>query len=143
MGQPEGPTTPDELSAALSELKARAGLSLAALATRTPYSKSAWHRYLTGTQRPPRSAVEALARLAGVDPGPALARWEASEVPPSASTPAESGSERRSRLRRLRLPLLFLLTAAAVTAAAFTLSGRRTASDAPVVASSPRCHGSS
>ncbi|MGD1223164.1 helix-turn-helix domain-containing protein, partial [Streptomyces krungchingensis] len=55
--------------AELRLLRSRTGLSLAALAARTPYSKSAWHRYLSGTKVPPLSAVEALAALAGAEPG--------------------------------------------------------------------------
>ena len=64
------------LLAELHLLKQRTGLSLAALASVTPYSKSTWHRYLNGDQFPPRAAVEALARLAGTDPGPLLALWD-------------------------------------------------------------------
>ncbi|MEU1198274.1 DUF2690 domain-containing protein [Streptomyces sp. NPDC005813] len=63
------PQSQDEVFVAeLRLLRSRTGLSLAALAARTPYSKSAWHRYLTGTKVPPLSAVEALAALAGAEP---------------------------------------------------------------------------
>ncbi|MCI3276044.1 helix-turn-helix domain-containing protein [Streptomyces cylindrosporus] len=48
-------------------LKDRTGLSLVALGARTAYSKSSWHRYLNGTQPPPRQAVAALCRIAGLD----------------------------------------------------------------------------
>src|SRR5690349_9161543 len=114
MRHPQGPTTPDEpLAVGLRELKDRTGLSLAALAARTPYSKSAWHRYLTGGKRPPRSAVEALARLAGVDPGPLLALWEATDEPLTAPPP--TGSVRpRPLWRRPPLPALALLGVTAV-----------------------------
>ncbi|MFF4351664.1 DUF2690 domain-containing protein [Streptomyces sp. NPDC001530] len=61
----------------LRALKQRTGLSLAALATATPFSKSTWHRYLNGDQFPPRAAVEALGRLADTDPGPLLTLWDA------------------------------------------------------------------
>ena len=47
-------------------LKDRTGLSLVALGERTAYSKSSWHRYLNATQPPPRQAVVALCRVAGV-----------------------------------------------------------------------------
>ncbi|MFH8218290.1 DUF2690 domain-containing protein [Streptomyces sp. NPDC018057] len=80
------------LAANLRELRGRTGLSLAALAARTPYSKSAWHRYLSGAKHPPRSAVEALARLAGADPGPALALWAAPmETGPRTATATGAG----------------------------------------------------
>ncbi|MBK3647002.1 MULTISPECIES: helix-turn-helix transcriptional regulator [Streptomyces] len=48
-------------------LKDATGLSLVALGARTAYSKSSWHRYLNATQPPPRQAVAALCRIAGLD----------------------------------------------------------------------------
>ncbi|WP_432134902.1 MULTISPECIES: helix-turn-helix domain-containing protein [unclassified Streptomyces] len=50
----------------LRELKDRTGLSLAALGARTAYSKSSWQRYLNAVQPPPRQAVAALCRVAGL-----------------------------------------------------------------------------
>ncbi|GHD87845.1 helix-turn-helix domain-containing protein [Streptomyces naganishii] len=111
-------TPPAPLVAALGELRDRTGLSLAALAARTPYSKSAWHRYLTGAKHPPRSAVEALARLAGADPAPALALWATAAEP----RPAPAGPPAKDGPRLPRLPLLpvvtLLTTVAAVAAVA-------------------------
>ena len=46
---------------------------------RTAYSKSSWQRYLNATQPPPRQAVVALCRVAGIDKGEAErfgVRWE-------------------------------------------------------------------
>ncbi|MFJ3308935.1 DUF2690 domain-containing protein [Streptomyces sp. NPDC086549] len=144
MRQPQEPTTPDEpLVVRLRELKDRTGLSLAALAARTPYSKSAWHRYLAGTQRPPRSAVDALARIAGVDPAPVLALWEASDGPPDASPPEDGGQVRPGRSRLGRLPAFALLTVAAAGAAAFAVSARHSPPGTQTVTASPRCHGRS
>ncbi|WP_210593886.1 helix-turn-helix transcriptional regulator [Streptomyces sp. GESEQ-35] len=60
----------------LREVKDRTGLSLVALGARTAYSKSSWHRYLNATQPPPRQAVAALCRVAGVDPERLGVRWE-------------------------------------------------------------------
>ncbi|MGI5457229.1 helix-turn-helix domain-containing protein [Streptomyces sp. CA-249302] len=60
-------------------LKDRTGLSLVSLGARTAYSKSSWHRYLNGTQPPPRQAVAALCRIAGLDGADAeryAVRWE-------------------------------------------------------------------
>ncbi|MFF9621915.1 helix-turn-helix domain-containing protein [Streptomyces griseosporeus] len=51
----------------LRDLKDATGLSLAALGARTAYSKSSWQRYLNAVQPPPRQAVAALARVAGLD----------------------------------------------------------------------------
>ncbi|MFJ9372070.1 helix-turn-helix domain-containing protein [Streptomyces sp. NPDC101455] len=74
---------PDELPAEVRHfveqlrlLKDRTGLSLVALGARTAYSKSSWHRYLNATQPPPRQAVVALCRVAGVDPERIGVRWE-------------------------------------------------------------------
>ncbi|WP_369248690.1 helix-turn-helix domain-containing protein [Streptomyces sp. R41] len=50
----------------LRQLKDRTGLSLVALGARTAYSKSSWQRYLNATQPPPRQAVVALCRVAGL-----------------------------------------------------------------------------
>lgn len=71
-------------------LKDRTGLSLAALAARTAYSKSSWQRYLNATQPPPRQAVVALCRVAGEDAERFGVRWElAVRVwPRPATTPA-------------------------------------------------------
>ncbi|UIX31339.1 helix-turn-helix domain-containing protein [Streptomyces sp. GQFP] len=60
-------------------LKDRTGLSLAALGARTAYSKSSWQRYLNATQPPPRQAIAALCRVAGLTPADAErfgVRWE-------------------------------------------------------------------
>ncbi|MEU9579297.1 helix-turn-helix domain-containing protein [Streptomyces chilikensis] len=68
------------LVAALRELKQRTGLSLAALADRTPYSKSSWDRYLNGGTLPSRQAVRDLCALAGEPEGRCLALWEIAEA---------------------------------------------------------------
>ncbi|MFE0388476.1 XRE family transcriptional regulator [Streptomyces bungoensis] len=142
MPHPQGSATQGEpLLATLRELKDRTGLSLAALAARTPYSKSAWHRYLTGTKRPPRPAVEALSRLAGADPVAVLALWAAAESPPAPlpPPPLEKG---RPRPRWLPLWVLALLGTAAAVAAAVTVAGRQGA-PAPAgqgLVAVPHCH---
>ncbi|MGW0998391.1 DUF2690 domain-containing protein [Streptomyces sp. NPDC002520] len=140
MRHPQESATPDEpLVVRLRELKDRTGLSLAALAARTPYSKSAWHRYLTGTQRPPRPAVEALSRLAGTDPVAVLALWEASEEPPAASPPGQEPRRGRRWARWLPLPALALLGVATAVA----LPDRGGTPAAQTLPTAPRCHGRS
>ncbi|MEU6479548.1 helix-turn-helix transcriptional regulator [Streptomyces sp. NPDC047017] len=60
-------------------LKDGTGLSLVALGARTAYSKSSWQRYLNATQPPPRQAVAALCRVAGLVGAEAerhTVRWE-------------------------------------------------------------------
>jgi transcriptional regulator with XRE-family HTH domain len=73
--------TPEQarLAAALRELRTRTGLSLAALAAKTAFSKSSWERYLNGKTLPPRAAVQELCRLAGEPDGRCLALWEITE----------------------------------------------------------------
>ncbi|MGW3285507.1 helix-turn-helix domain-containing protein [Streptomyces sp. NPDC001002] len=85
-------------------LKDRTGLSLVALGARTAYSKSSWHRYLNATQPPPRQAVTALCRIAGLagpDAERFTVRWELAvrawprpaTLPASpAGTPAAAGA---------------------------------------------------
>ncbi|MFI7411235.1 helix-turn-helix domain-containing protein [Streptomyces sp. NPDC049627] len=63
----------------MRQLKDRTGLSLVSLGARTAYSKSSWQRYLNATQPPPRQAVVALCRVAGVGTEEAErfgVRWE-------------------------------------------------------------------
>ncbi|MDX3314930.1 helix-turn-helix domain-containing protein [Streptomyces sp. NPDC054884] len=76
-------TTPSperaRLAATLRELRARTGLSMAALAGKTSFSKSSWERYLNGRTLPPRPAVQELCRLAGEPDGRCLALWEIAE----------------------------------------------------------------
>ncbi|MFE2187428.1 helix-turn-helix domain-containing protein [Streptomyces sp. NPDC059455] len=68
------------LATGLRELRTRTGLSMAALAERTTYSKSSWERYLNGKQLAPRQAVEALCTMAGEPPGRLLALWELADA---------------------------------------------------------------
>ncbi|MFD7615200.1 helix-turn-helix domain-containing protein [Streptomyces sp. NPDC059828] len=70
----------EQLVGELRRLRARSGLSLAALAARTPYSKSSWQRYLGGEQPVPRSAVEALCAVTGEPSRPLLALWELADA---------------------------------------------------------------
>ncbi|MET9852298.1 helix-turn-helix domain-containing protein [Streptomyces sp. NPDC006450] len=99
-------TTPAEggqLAAEMRRLRERTGLSLAALARRTPYSKSSWERYLNGKQPAPRQAVEALCAVAGEQPTRLLALWELADAAwsdrgrPAAEVPgAEPGTRPRA-----------------------------------------------
>nr|WP_238420101.1 helix-turn-helix domain-containing protein [Streptomyces taklimakanensis] len=60
----------------LRRLRRDHGLTLAALARRTNYSKSSWERYLNGKTTPPRQAVVAFAHVVGVRPDPLLTLLE-------------------------------------------------------------------
>ncbi|MEW2625096.1 DUF2690 domain-containing protein [Streptomyces sp. NPDC048106] len=147
MRHPQGSTAPDEsLVVRLRELKDRTGLSLAALAARTPYSKSAWHRYLSGGKRPPKPAVEALCRLADADAAAVLALWEAADDPAPPGPPAEGpGGRRASRLPLwISVSALALFGAATAVAAAVALSGRPSVTPtARSLTGVPHCHGAS
>jgi transcriptional regulator with XRE-family HTH domain len=68
------------LAEGLRELRVRTGLSLAALAERTAYSKSSWERYLNGRQLAPRQAVEALCAMAAEPTGRLVALWELADL---------------------------------------------------------------
>ncbi|MCC3655024.1 XRE family transcriptional regulator [Streptomyces sp. S07_1.15] len=167
-------TTPAPECTALAEglraVRARTGLSLAALARRTPYSKSSWERYLNGKLPAPRQAVEALCAMAGEPPGRLLALWELADAewsgrarsaapppatpgpgtpaPPAAPGPAPPGAGRTAtRPRPRRLPVLGAgaAVAAAVITAALWLpgqpSGRPGASASPALDPAPGCRG--
>ncbi|MFI1353333.1 DUF2690 domain-containing protein [Streptomyces sp. NPDC020898] len=157
------------LTAALRELRARTGLSLAALSERTSYSKSSWERYLNGKALPPRQAVQDLCRLANEPGGRLLALWEIAEsdwsgraaVPAPAAPaadeprpqpqepprPAETG---RPRGRRGRL-MVVLASAYTVIVGGVALvlvlpPDREAPQDEPLSASvpyslAPQCHG--
>ncbi|OLZ69791.1 hypothetical protein AV521_15675 [Streptomyces sp. IMTB 2501] len=83
----------ERLAETLRGLRVRTGLSLAALAAKTPYSKSSWDRYLNGRTVPPRQAVAELCELAGENPGRPLALWELADAV-SSGRAAGGGAER-------------------------------------------------
>ncbi|MFD3675496.1 helix-turn-helix domain-containing protein [Streptomyces sp. NPDC058613] len=79
------------LVAELRRLKDHSGLSLAALAGKTGYSRSSWERYLNGKQPVPRAAVEELAQVCGADPTRLVVLHDvaaqARQQPPAAAAP--------------------------------------------------------
>ncbi|MEV5238912.1 DUF2690 domain-containing protein [Streptomyces cinnamoneus] len=68
-----------EFAQQLRRLVERSGLSIAAVADRTGYSKTSWERYLNGRLLPPRGAAEALAEVTGTDVGHLGTMWELAE----------------------------------------------------------------
>lgn len=68
-----------QLVVQMRRMKDHSGLSLAALAGRTGYSRSSWERYLNGKQLPPRQAVEELARACEAEPSRLLVLHELAE----------------------------------------------------------------
>lgn len=149
------------LAEALRGLRAGTGLSLAALARKTPYSKSSWERYLNGKAVPPRQAVEELCALAGAPPGRPLALWELADAawsgraatlpvttPSSPGDPHPAGGRPSRRLRHG--PLAGLLGGlAVVTGLALLVSngtfgsdGERASATPPAAVTQAKgCHG--
>ncbi|MGV4985671.1 DUF2690 domain-containing protein [Streptomyces sp. NRAIS4] len=77
---------PDELDPQIKEftqqvrrLVDRSGLSVAALADRTGYSKTSWERYLGGRLLAPKGAIVALAEVTGTNPVHLTTMWELAE----------------------------------------------------------------
>ncbi|MFJ4931664.1 peptidoglycan-binding protein [Streptomyces sp. NPDC088736] len=104
------PTSLDEraqkLVIQLRWMKDRSGLSLLSLQSKTGYSRSSWERYLNGKALPPREAVEALARVSGVDATRILVlhevaaeAWQPSPAPVAGAAVEPTVSEPR-RIRR-------------------------------------------
>lgn len=57
----------------------RTGLSVAAVADRTGYSRTSWERYLHGRLLAPKGAVVALAEVTGTPPIHLITMWELAE----------------------------------------------------------------
>ncbi|MYX94662.1 helix-turn-helix domain-containing protein, partial [Streptomyces sp. SID486] len=68
-----------EFTGRLRQLVDRGGLSVAALADRTGYSKTSWERYLGGELLAPKGAVIALAEATGTHTGHLTTLWELAE----------------------------------------------------------------
>ncbi|GHB78612.1 hypothetical protein GCM10010331_77850 [Streptomyces xanthochromogenes] len=146
-------TTRPELRLLIEELrhlKQTSGLSLAGLAARTTYSKSAWHRYLNGDNLPPRDAVDAFGALGGAEhharllelwdratrtpalPAPPPRPPEAAPAPPAPPRP------RRTHHRTLTVAAALALVGSAAWAAVPHLREATPAAPAP-----PACRGAS
>lgn len=91
-----------QLVVQLRRFKDRSGLSLAALAAKTSYSRSSWERYLNGKQLPPADAVEQLALVCGADPVRLLVLHEVAADAWSDEAPAGEGAldDEAERARR-------------------------------------------
>ncbi|MEU6770990.1 DUF2690 domain-containing protein [Streptomyces sp. NPDC046759] len=68
-----------EFTCQVRRLVDRSGLSVAALADRTGYSKTSWERYLGGRLLAPKGAVIALAEVTGTSPVHLTTMWELAE----------------------------------------------------------------
>ncbi|WP_037860983.1 helix-turn-helix domain-containing protein [Streptomyces sp. NRRL S-340] len=68
-----------EFASQLRRLVDRSGLSIAALADRTGYSRTSWERYLNGRLLAPKGAVVALAEVTDTNPVHLTTMWELAE----------------------------------------------------------------
>ncbi|WP_434595375.1 DUF2690 domain-containing protein [Streptomyces sp. A5-4] len=68
-----------EFTNQLRRLVDRSGLSIAAVADRTGYSKTSWERYLSGRLLAPKGAVVVLAEVTGTNAGHLTTMWELAE----------------------------------------------------------------
>ncbi|MFE9724745.1 DUF2690 domain-containing protein [Streptomyces sp. NPDC005794] len=68
-----------EFAGQLRRLVDRSGLSLAAVADRTGYSKTSWERYLNGRLLAPKGAIVALAEATGTQQHHLTTMWELAE----------------------------------------------------------------
>ncbi|MGX1672206.1 XRE family transcriptional regulator [Streptomyces sp. NPDC055400] len=68
-----------EFASQLRRLVDRSGLSIAAVADRTGYSKTSWERYLNGRLLAPKRAIVALAEVTGTNPVHLTTMWELAE----------------------------------------------------------------
>ncbi|MEU6353960.1 DUF2690 domain-containing protein [Streptomyces sp. NPDC047072] len=68
-----------EFASQLRRLVDRSGLSVAAVADRTGYSKTSWERYLGGRLLAPKGAIVALAEVTGTNPIHLTTMWELAE----------------------------------------------------------------
>ncbi|WP_328665406.1 peptidoglycan-binding protein [Streptomyces sp. NBC_00328] len=89
-----------QLVTQLRRLKDHSELNMLQLAAKTGYSQKSWERYLGGRSLPPREAVEALARIGGVDPVRLLAlhevaadTWNGGRAPTPTPAPSPSPEE--------------------------------------------------
>lgn len=76
-----------EFAGQLRRLVDRRGLSIAAVADRTGYSRTSWERYLNGRLLAPKGAVVALAEATGTSQAHLTTMWELAERAWSRSEP--------------------------------------------------------
>ncbi|MFJ4467286.1 peptidoglycan-binding protein [Streptomyces sp. NPDC089424] len=124
-----------QLIVQLRALKDRSELRTRQLAAKTGYSARSWHRYLNGLSLPPREAVEAMARIGGVDPVRLLAlhetaaqRWAqghavVADVPGSSSPPVpEAPVDEQSYRHNARFSHAFVIAGAVALALSISLA---------------------
>ncbi|MFD9319773.1 helix-turn-helix domain-containing protein [Streptomyces sp. NPDC060053] len=103
---------PDELDPQVREFAEqlrrvvdRTGLSVAAVADRTGYSKTSWERYLNGRLLAPKGAIVALAEVTGTPPIHLTTMWELAERAWSRSELRHDRTMEAVRISRARAAL--------------------------------------
>lgn len=97
-----------EFAGQLRRLVDHRGLSIAAVADRTGYSKTSWERYLSGRLLAPRGAIVALAEATGTNQVHLTTMWELAERAWSRSEMGQDTAMEPIRISRARasLPLV-------------------------------------
>ncbi|MFE7354213.1 helix-turn-helix domain-containing protein [Streptomyces sp. NPDC057543] len=97
-----------EFAGQLRRLVDRRGLSIAAVADRTGYSRTSWERYLSGRLLAPKGAIVALADATGTDQAHLMTMWELAERVWSRSEMRQDATVEPARISRARaaLPLV-------------------------------------
>ncbi|MFD9391801.1 helix-turn-helix domain-containing protein [Streptomyces sp. NPDC060000] len=91
-----------EFAEQLRRIVDRTGLSVAAVADRTGYSRTSWERYLDGRLLAPKGAVVALAEVTGTPPVHLTTMWELAERAWSRSEIRHDGTMEAVRISRAR-----------------------------------------
>ncbi|MFC7307392.1 DUF2690 domain-containing protein [Streptomyces monticola] len=104
-----------EFASQLRRLVDRSGLSIAAVADRTGYSKTSWERYLNGRLLAPKGAIVALAEVTGTNPMHLTTMWELAERAWSRSEMRHDMTMEAIRISQARAALGELGTAPANT----------------------------
>ncbi|MFI9391017.1 XRE family transcriptional regulator [Streptomyces bauhiniae] len=94
-----------EFTRQLRQLVDQGGLSVAALADRTGYSRTSWERYLNGRLLAPKGAVVALAEVTGTNPVHVITMWELAERAWSRAEMRHDRTMEQIRITRARAEL--------------------------------------
>ncbi|MGW5045065.1 DUF2690 domain-containing protein [Streptomyces griseoluteus] len=94
-----------EFTRQLRRLVDQGGLSAAALADRTGYSRTSWERYLNGRLLAPKGAVVALAEVTGTSPVHLTTLWELAERAWSRAESRHDRTMEQIRITRARAEL--------------------------------------
>ncbi|MFJ8730480.1 XRE family transcriptional regulator [Streptomyces bauhiniae] len=94
-----------EFTRQLRGLVDQGGLSAAALADRTGYSRTSWERYLNGRLLAPKGAVVALAEVTGANPVHVITMWELAERAWSRAEMRHDRTMEQIRITRARAEL--------------------------------------